>query len=40
MSLDTGEHYVNIEQLSRDTIEQVYFSLRMAVSEILCKEEL
>lgn len=39
MSLDTGEHYVNIEQLSRGTIEQIYFSLRMAVSEILCKEE-
>ncbi|SHF52823.1 ATP-binding protein [Lactonifactor longoviformis] len=37
--LNTGEHYTPLEQLSRGTIEQVYFALRMAVSDILCREE-
>lgn len=37
--LNTDQHYIPLEQLSRGTIEQVYFALRMAVSDILCKEE-
>lgn len=32
--------WVSLQQLSRGTVEQVYFSLRMAVSEILCEEKL
>lgn len=39
MGVDTSEHYIPLEQLSRGTMEQVYFSLRMAVSEVLCQEE-
>lgn len=31
---------VSLYQLSRGTVEQVYFALRMAVSEILCEENL
>lgn len=31
---------VSLYQLSRGTVEQVYFALRMAVSEILCEEKL
>lgn len=30
---------IPIEKLSRGTIEQIYFSLRMAVGEIMCEEE-
>lgn len=30
---------IPIERLSRGTIEQIYFSLRMAVGEIMCEEE-
>ncbi|MCQ4673081.1 AAA family ATPase [Lactonifactor longoviformis] len=37
--LNTSEHFSPLEQLSRGTIEQVYFALRMAVSDILCREE-
>lgn len=40
MGLNTKERYVPLERLSRGTIEQVYFALRMAVGEILCKEEM
>lgn len=39
MSLYTGERKISIEQVSRGTIEQIYFSLRMAASEILHEEE-
>ena len=39
MSIYTGERKVAIEQLSRGTIEQIYFALRMAASEILYEEE-
>lgn len=39
MGVDTSEHYIPLEQLSRGAMEQVYFSLRMAVSEVLCQEE-
>ncbi len=30
---------IPVEKLSRGTIEQIYFSLRMAVGEIMCEEE-
>lgn len=39
LSLMEGEHYVGLHQISRGTAEQVYFALRMAAAEILCKEE-
>lgn len=35
----TASQYVPLEQLSRGTMEQVYFALRMASGEILCQEE-
>ena len=39
MSLYTGDRKISIEQVSRGTIEQIYFALRMAASEILYEEE-
>lgn len=39
MSIFTGDRRVSLEQLSRGTIEQIYFALRMAASEILHEEE-
>ena len=33
------EQKISIEQVSRGTIEQIYFALRMAASEILYEEE-
>lgn len=39
MSLYTGEQKISIEQVSRGTIEQIYFALRMAASDILYEEE-
>ncbi|MDD3278899.1 MAG: AAA family ATPase [Lachnospiraceae bacterium] len=39
IGLHTGETYVPLNKVSRGTVEQVYFSLRMAVTEILCQEE-
>ncbi|MBQ8804367.1 MAG: AAA family ATPase [Tyzzerella sp.] len=39
MQLYTGEKKIGIEQVSRGTIEQIYFALRMAASEILFEEE-
>lgn len=36
----TKDKYVPLEQLSRGTMEQVYFALRMASGEILCQEEM
>lgn len=39
MSLYTGERRIAIEQVSRGTIEQIYFALRMAAGEILYEEE-
>lgn len=39
MSLYTGERKISIEQVSRGTIEQIYFALRMAASELLHEEE-
>ena len=39
ISLYTGERKIAIDQVSRGTIEQIYFALRMAASEILHEEE-
>lgn len=39
LALHTADHYIPLERTSRGTIEQVYFSLRMAVSKILCVQE-
>lgn len=39
MSLYTEGRRISIEQVSRGTIEQIYFALRMAASEILHEEE-
>ena len=36
----TDEKRVEIEQVSRGTVEQVYLALRMAVGELLCEEEM
>ena len=37
--VQTVQKSVELHQLSRGTLEQVYFALRMAVSEILCAQE-
>lgn len=39
MNLYTGTKKIGIEQVSRGTIEQIYFALRMAASEIMFEEE-
>lgn len=39
ISVNTENRLVPIENLSRGTLEQIYFSLRMAAAEILCKDE-
>ena len=39
MQLYTGQKKIGIEQVSRGTIEQIYFALRMAATEILFEEE-
>lgn len=39
MELHTEDACLCLRQVSSGTIEQVYFALRMAVMEILCKEE-
>ncbi len=39
MSLYTEGRKISLEQVSRGTIEQIYFALRMAASEILHEEE-
>lgn len=38
MQLYTGERKISLEQVSRGTIEQIYFALRMAASELLHEE--
>ncbi|MBS6194018.1 MAG: AAA family ATPase [Clostridiales bacterium] len=38
VSLYEGNRQTALHQLSRGTVEQVYFALRMAVSEVLCEE--
>lgn len=40
VSLVTDEKLVEIEQVSRGTVEQIYLALRMAVGELLCEEEM
>ena len=39
MSLYTGERKISIDQVSRGTVEQIYFALRMAAADILYDEE-
>lgn len=39
MSVNTQDRIVPLENLSRGTIEQIYFALRMAVGELLCGNE-
>ena len=39
MNLYTGERKISIDQVSRGTVEQIYFALRMAATEILYEEE-
>lgn len=39
MTVNTGDRTVSLERLSRGTMEQIYFSLRMAAGELLCQEE-
>lgn len=39
MGVDDGERHIPLEQLSKGTIEQIYFAFRMAMGEILCQEE-
>lgn len=39
MSVNTEDRIVPLERLSRGTLEQIYFALRMAAGEILCGEE-
>ena len=40
MTLYEWNHPVSLYQLSRGTVEQVYFALRMAVGEVLCEEKM
>ena len=40
MTLYEWNHPVSLYQLSRGTVEQVYFALRMAVGDILCEEKM
>lgn len=39
IGLHTANEYVPLEQVSRGTIEQAYFALRMAAMDVLCGEE-
>lgn len=39
ISVNTQERVVPLERLSRGTLEQIYFSLRMAAGELFCEEE-
>lgn len=39
ISVNTQERLLPLESLSRGTLEQIYFALRMAAGELLCKEE-
>lgn len=40
IELHTADSHVSLYQVSSGTVEQVYFALRMAVMEVLCREEL
>lgn len=39
MTVNTGERTVPLANLSRGTMEQIYFALRMAAGELLCGKE-
>lgn len=39
MGVSTRQRYIPVEQLSRGTMEQVHFALRMAVGDVLCSQE-
>ena len=39
MSVNTSDRVIPLEKLSRGTLEQIYFSLRMAAGELFCGEE-
>ena len=39
MTINTGERTVPLASLSRGTLEQIYFALRMAAGELLCGRE-
>ena len=39
MTINTADRIVPLESLSRGTMEQIYFSLRMAAGELLCGKE-
>ncbi len=39
LGIHGADRFVSVEQLSRGTIWQLYFALRMAVNEVLCQEE-
>lgn len=39
MTVNTRERIVSLDSLSRGTMEQIYFSLRMAAGELLCGKE-
>lgn len=39
MTVNTEGRTVSLEHLSRGTVEQIYFALRMAAGELLCGEE-
>ena len=40
ITVHTSDRLVALESLSRGTLEQIYFALRMAAGELLCKEEI
>ena len=40
MAVNTEDRIVSLERLSRGTLEQIYFALRMAAGELLCSEEI
>ena len=39
MSVMDGDRITDVERLSRGTLEQIYFAIRMAAAELLQKEE-
>ena len=39
MTVNTHDRIVSLESLSRGTMEQIYFALRMAAGELLCGKE-
>ena len=40
LSVNTDERIVELERLSRGTVEQIYFALRMASGELLCGKKI